>query len=368
MHLYLAIYVALVVLVFAGLLALDLHGYLIKPEKRQRRHLSYSPKALVILPMKGMDLTLNANLKSIKKQDYPNYKIVAVVDDEGDAALPVVKKLGISFTITKEVCKECSGKVNAILSALEYSASYKPEIFVVADSDITVPGNWLSALADPLYDNSIGISTTFPKFVPYRGGFWSEAKMVWGFVGLSLLENDSTRFAWGGSMAFRRGLVDSKGTAFIRESGYGLSDDVSLTKLAKMRMLKIAYTSAVQPVVKCRETFGSFAEWANRQTAFTLLGYRKNLYYGLLFYCSEIFIFLSAFILFAASPLSVALLLHSVLSVAKAMKRSGGKHLAIAAIALLMPFIYAANLLKASRMDEISWRGRRYVLPDRKTS
>lgn len=358
---YVLAYLSISILAFAGLSAIDLHGYLAKPEKQHKKSSSYNPKVLLILPVRGIDLTLGLNLKAFKHQDYRNYKILAVVDDEKDLAVPILEENGINYITAKRVCGKCSGKVNAILTVLQDKSFCKQsELFVVADSDITVKSNWLAELVAPLRKNGIGISTTFPKFVPYVQGFWSDVKMVWGFVGLSLLENSSTRFAWGGSMAFRKELVCKSGIRFFIDSGYGLSDDVSITKLAKHKGLGIAYSSAAQPIVSCKESFGSFAEWANRQTAFTLLGYRKNLYYGLLFYCSEILVFISAFALLPISPFFLIFLLHALLSIWKDIERSGSKNPAIALIALLMPFIYAINLVWASRMEEIQWRGRSY--------
>ncbi len=108
------------------------------------------------------------------------------------------------------------------------------------------------------------------------------------------MKSKRTRFGWGGSLAFRRDLVDSRLMHLLSSSQYSVSDDISITKRAREKRMEIAYVDDAAPIVYTKETRSSFFEWANRQTA--------------------------------------------------------------------LPFLCIYNLLKASHMQSIEWRGRRYKL------
>ncbi len=355
------IYLSLTLLIFAVLLCADLYSLFARKRVGEPITVAkYAPKTLVMVPCRGMDLTLEQNLRSLKSQRYKNYSLVAIVDDESDLALKTIRKLGIKHLISSSDCVKCSGKVRAISTAMEKLRGY--QAYVIVDSDVQVERNWLAALVQPLQDKKVGISTMYPYFKPL-GGFWSKVKMVWGFVGDSLLERESSRFGWGGSLAFRKELMDAKSLKFFKDSNYSISDDICLTKIAKAKGLRIAYVKTPKPIVNCKESFGAFLEWSNRQTALTALGYRRNLYLGLVYYSMEIWLVLSGIILAVfVTPIFLILFLHYVKSVANAYHRSGIPSLQIPIIVLMLPFLYDINLIRASRMRTITWRGRVYQI------
>ncbi|MDE1850081.1 MAG: glycosyltransferase family 2 protein [Candidatus Micrarchaeota archaeon] len=352
----LLVYEAFASFVFIALLAIDFLPS--RQEGNARLKRGYSPKTLVIVPCRGIDLTLHKNLSSIASQSCKNYDVIAVVDSNDDAAVPIIKKADIMHIVAHQFSAKASGKVNAILTALYRFKGY--EVYVVADSDITVDRMWLRRLISPLSSNHIGISTMFPMFEPV-GGFWSKVKHVWGFVGEGLMKRKATRFGWGGSLAFRKGLISKGDLDFIKNSRYSVSDDICLTKIAKRKGLGIAYTSASQPIVRSNDSFSSFAEWSNRQTVLSILGYGRNFYYGILFYSAEILVLLSAIYLSIYSSILFSLFfIHLLQGEAKTYTRSGRKDPEMAAIVAVMPFMYIANLIVASRKRSIKWRGRIY--------
>lgn len=320
----------------------------------------YKPKTLVMIPCKGSDLTLYENISSAKKQSYTDYDVVAIVDSESDEALKYIKKAQIKYTISDKTLGG-SGKVKAIATALIKFKDY--DAYVILDSDVYLQSEWLFELIKPLSDKKVGISTMYPFFKPTNNRFWSYMKMVWGFVGDSLLENEKRRFAWGGSLAFRKDLINKDSLKFFTNSKYSVSDDISLTKIAKSKNLKIAYVKEPKPVVNCNETFGTFFEWANRQTALTVLGYRKNLYQGLIYYTSEVllFIFGVLFSLFI-SPVFLIYFIHLLKSIIITLKRSKSKNPIIIIAVIFAPFVYEINLIIASKMKSIQWRGKVYKL------
>jgi len=358
----LLIYEVFILFVFAAVLALDINsartgqgGGIYTGKKR------YAPRVLVILPAKGRDLHQNDNFLSLKKQDYGNYNLVAVVDSMDDPAAKTARRLGILIFVARGKCSACSGKNRAIAYALRRFRNY--DVYVIADSDVNAKRDWLSKLITPLSNSGTGISTTFPTFIPVDRGLWSYVKMLWGLVGKSLMSSRLTRFGWGGSLAFKRDIADEKLLYMLTRSRYAVSDDISITKRAKELGLSIAYVKDAEPVVYVKETRESFVEWANRQAALTLLGYKNNLYIGVAYYSAELLLFASGIIMpFSVNPIFAVLLLHFVISEYKAFVRSPIRPPILFLVAMAMPALYLYNLLKASSMKKITWRGRSYTV------
>jgi cellulose synthase/poly-beta-1,6-N-acetylglucosamine synthase-like glycosyltransferase len=352
--------IGFILLAFLSLVLIDLYGAFSRtPEKKYLNKL-FRPKALVIVPCKGQDIELYENLLSIKNQNYRNFDVVAVLDSEKDVATKIVKKAGINHIISKSSCDKCSGKVRAVSTAIEKFGNY--EAYVIADSDIRVSSSWLGTVIAPLSEKGIGLSTMYPYF-NHIGGFWSKVKSVWGMVGEGLMKRDSSKFGWGGSLAFKKELLDRKSFQFFKNSKYSVSDDICLTMIAKKKGLEIAYTDSAQPIVNSNDDFSQFWEWANRQTTLSILGNRKNLYIGIPFYSAESLAIVSGVILsILISPLFLILLLHSLRNAWITSRKSRQKKLAVIPIVFLLPFIYLVNLLIASRKKSITWRGSTYLL------
>ena len=358
--LLITIYVAFITIIFFGMLAFDILGY--TKSGKHGNFVPWYPKVLVIIPVKGADIELRKNLEAAKTQEYKgSFDIIAVADEEKDYAVKIASTTGVRHIISSAKCKKCSGKVRAIATALKKFEDY--DVYVILDSDVRVDRRWLGRLVAPLRSKKIGLSTTFPLFVPHRQNFWSYAKMVWGLVGLGLMENNISRFGWGGSMAFKRDMVDRRFMELLTNSKYSASDDICVTKAVRARGMEIEYVKDATPFVPCDESAETFFEWSDRQTAFTLLGYRKNLQMGLVFYSAEALLFLSGIIMATLlSPIFAIFLLHTASSIFKAYRRTGSRSWLVALLVLIMPFLYMGNLLHARNTDSVTWRGVRYRL------
>lgn len=314
---------------------------------------------LVIVPCRGLDYSLEENLKSIRTQNYENCRVLAVVDSEDDEAVNSIKNAGIDYIVSTNDCTGCSGKVRAIATAFDQNRDF--DIYVIADSDITVKEDWLTKLVSPLKSEKVGISTTFPYFRPV-GGFWSKVKLVWGFVGLGMMESKLTRFGWGGSLAFRRELLQGDNFDFFKSY---VSDDIAITKTCKKLGYSMAYVKEAMPEINSPDDFKTFIEWANRQTALSVYSTKHILTYGLLFYGAQVLLFISSITLgIFASPLFFIFLLPTFINSFRAVSRAGGWPLWSFGISFLIPFLYFYNLVKAGRMENIKWRGREYSLKE----
>ncbi|MDE1825571.1 MAG: glycosyltransferase family 2 protein [Candidatus Micrarchaeota archaeon] len=342
---------------FLTLLALGMLGISSRNYVQEQVSNNYRPKTLVIVPCKGIDLTLEENLNSLIRQDYGNYRVVCVVDAKSDASLPLIKKLKIDYLISGKKYPKASGKVRAIASAIKKNKDYP--VYVIADSDVTFGREWLRKIVMPLKDGSCGLSTSYPFFNP-MGGFWSKVKSSWGLVGEGLMESQITRFGWGGSLAFCREMLGPRDFDFFSSS---LSDDIALTAITKKRGLKIFYRNDTDIVVNSKETFSTFFEWANRQTALSIKGNRRVFYFGVAFYLAQILLTVSGIVMaILVSPLFILLLAPILYGIFKNYRRLRKKYPEFFAIQLFLPFIYFANLLIANSLRTIEWRGKSYEL------
>ena len=317
----------------------------------------YNPYTLVIVPCRGKDYSLRQNLMSIKSQSYSNFKLLGVVDSSDDPAVEDLGSTGTDYMISYFACSTCSGKVRAITSAIKSHPGF--QVYVIADSDITVGKDWLRDLVGPLKDDSVGLSTTFPYFRPV-GGFWSHFKSGWGAVGKALMRSRATRFGWGGSLAFRASLLDDRSLEFFSLS---VSDDTALTEICKTKGLEIQYSERAEPVVNSPESLSQFLEWSDRQTALSISASPEVFTYGLLYYSLEILLLISALIFSVIiTPLFLLLVVPEVVKTVNLSREIPESARYAPIIEIILPFFYIANLFRASRMDKITWRGRSYAL------
>ncbi len=350
------LYLVLLALLAVGLLAIGI------PRKPADEALNdYSPRTLVMVPCRGVDYSLEENLRSVRDQDYPSFEVIAIVDSEEDPCVKVLDRLSIERIVSDFSCKECSGKTMALSTALSERRDF--DAYVICDSDIRVSSTWLRSLVSPLADSRVGLSTTFPYFNPV-GGIWSRIKSLWGIVGQSMMESRLTRFGWGGSLAFRKDLMDDHSFGIFAES---VSDDTALSSICKAKGLSISYSRNAQPTVDSPDDFKTFFEWSNRQTALSISASRRVYQYGVLTYTASIVVFLSGvFLAIFYSPIFLLLLAPMGLSQYNNARRSRKIFPAMPVITLVLPFLFLMNLLIAGRMEEIVWRGRTYRLQKEK--
>lgn len=325
------------------------------PRYKPRQFKTVNLAVRVIIPCRGLDLELKTNLECIKNQDYSNFKVVAVVDSEDDPATQAITDAGLDHLVAGFQEYSGSGKVKAIATAITKATE---DVIVIADSDITVRRDWLSFLVAPFSDPSYGVSTTFPVFKPVAG-FWSRFKSVWGQIGQGMMETSLTRFGWGGSLAFRKSLIEGKLEEFLGM----VSDDTFLTRKCNEAGLAIYYEPRAAPYILSNEDFSRFSEWSNRQTALLGTTGRGIITVGIAIYLNQCLLYVSAIALtIIVSPLYALFLAPYALAVIVSFRRIPFRFPLLVPGTFLLPFVYVTNLITASRMKEITWRDRTYSL------
>ena len=204
----------------------------------RRRDLQFPAEPVSILkPLSGLDLDLEANLRTFFEQEYPAFEILFAVRSENDPAAPVVERLCREYSkiptrllVTGEPPYP-NAKVYSLEQMLQATAN---DLVVMSDSDIRVTPDMLRRVAAEFQDAHLGVATC-----PYRAvsgpSLWSRLEatgMNTDFWGGALVARmlEGMRFAVGPTIVARRRVLNSIG-GFARLKDY-LAEDFVLGKFA----------------------------------------------------------------------------------------------------------------------------------------
>ncbi len=204
----------------------------------------------VLKPLHGAEPRLYENLRSFCQQTHPNYQLIFGVREPQDPAIAVVHRLRAEFpqlAIDLVVDPRVHGanlKVSNLLNMLPLA---RHDWLVLADSDISVPADYLSRVTAPLADAGVGIVTCLYYGVP-QDGFWSRLGCLfiddWFAPSVRLSHaSGSTRFAFGSTIALRREALQTiGGFEALRDT---LADDFWLGELTRQAGLRTALSDLV---------------------------------------------------------------------------------------------------------------------------
>jgi ceramide glucosyltransferase len=142
---------------------------------RLRPRAAEAPPVSVLKPLCGEDAELYANLASFCRQDYPQWQIVFGVQDPGDPAIAVVRRLmtefpGADLALVVESARRGDNLKVANLQNMLPAARH--DVIVIADSDMRVSPAYLATVTAPLLDRGTGLVTCLYRGVP-AAGLWS---------------------------------------------------------------------------------------------------------------------------------------------------------------------------------------------------
>ncbi len=232
----------------------------------------YTPFCSVIIPCRGLDAGLRANLLALFRQNFSAYEVIFAVDSADDRAVGIIEKIinenpaKSKLTITGIAADEGQKVHNLRKAVLEVSE--QSEVFVFVDSDARPDEDWLRNLLAPLQDKNIGATTGYRWFISEENTFASQLRSVWNAsIASALGEKTNSNFCWGGSTAIRRQVFEQIG---MGEKWRGaLSDDFALTRELKRANLPIYFVP--QALTACVEdcTLSDFLEFSTRQMKIT---------------------------------------------------------------------------------------------------
>jgi ceramide glucosyltransferase len=218
----------LVYYVLATLVALRFFG-----RERARQLDNYTPPVSVLKPVRGIDFGSHENFASFCRQEYPDYEILFAVNDDQDAAVPMIRRIISEFPereIRLLVGAEHFGANRKVNKLARLAREAQNEVLVLTDGDVRVGPHYLCEVVAPLADRKIGAVTSF-----YRGiaenNLGAEIEAIGAssdfFAGVLMAGwMEGITFALGSSIATtKEWLAKMGGFATIAD---GLADDYEL--------------------------------------------------------------------------------------------------------------------------------------------
>ena len=236
----------------------------------------YRPQTALIIPCKGLDAAFHKNISSFFHQDYENYLLWFIVEDESDPAYSELctikdqlskesKALDVQVFVAGK-SQSCSQKIHNQLYGYNKIGS-DIDVLAFADSDICVHKDWLSHLVYPLRKSKNGASTGYRWFVPEKNNFASLSLSAINAKVAQLLGNTHFNQAWGGSMAIRVEVFRKAGLDKLWPKV--LSDDLSLSIAVKKEGMNVAFVPACLVASYESTTWPKLFEFARRQFLIT---------------------------------------------------------------------------------------------------
>jgi cellulose synthase/poly-beta-1,6-N-acetylglucosamine synthase-like glycosyltransferase len=359
--------------------------------QRPARQTRYQPKAVVIVPCRGVDDGFEENIHAILAQDYRDYEVVFVTESENDPAYGVLARLlkqrrrliPPTWMVVAGEARNRGQKVHNLLAALDTlnSIDRRVETLVFADSDMRPARNWLAELVAPLGDQQVGATTGYRWYLPSTDGrnrFASTLLSIWNASALALL-GERSGFAWGGSMAIRREYFDEIG---VKERWRGaLSDDYVLTAAVHEQGQRIKFAPQCLVASRAEVTAKDLLEFTTRQMRITRvysprvwrLACASHGLFNLTFWGGALWLIVSSLTGTPSRWLAVSLagvfLFGAITGAMRALVAArllavghGRKWWAYLSLGPIVSLIYLYNIIASARNTRIVWRGISYDL------
>jgi len=232
----------------------------------------FAPPATLIVPCRGIDPGLEANLSAYFEQDYPDFQILLVTGERDDLCVDVLRQMQLKYPdVSAQIlfagkANKRGQKVHNLLCAVGHVRT-QDEVFAFGDSDIRPSSLWLRYLIDPLQDESVGISTGFRWYLSQRGNFASLLRSVWNAGSASLMKDTDCYFAWGGAMAIQRELFQICKIKDRWENA--LSDDFVISRAIHQHGLSIRFQPLCLSFSHEDCTLKQLWKWSVRQLSLT---------------------------------------------------------------------------------------------------
>jgi GT2 family glycosyltransferase len=366
-----ALYILIAIAAIQGIAALRGGAANLRYARSYRTPASPPEPVIVFCPVRGADPELSANAGSLLGQDYPDYRVVFLVDEATDPALLVLAGMGCRV----EISGRAAGRSRKVHSLLHGIARFGGEasIWVFADADARFPAGWLRELVAPLGTPEVGATTGYRWYVP-EGDGPTLLRSAWNASIAGLLGPGGRNFAWGGSTAIRGDVFARAGIAALWEGA--LSDDYALARGVRASGLRLVFvpTCLVPSYGAC--TWRALFEFTTRQIRITRVYEPQMWWVGLLSFTlfNLAFAWTTLGLLSGSLPLAAPWVLLYGLSVFRSHQRLGAAARAITHPSLgrhrwfyllsppLISLLFQVNFLVSAASRRIVWKGVTYVM------
>lgn len=259
-------------------------AFLFQREKQPGFPASALPPVSILKPLKGADSQTYAALRSHCGQDYGAYQIVFGVNDAGDGAVPVVRRIITEFPnldIRLMVCSEVLGANRKVSNLIHLLREARYPHVLVNDGDIKVGPSYLRSVMAYFAGPETGMVTCPYKGRPSRSlasrleALGISADFIPGVLTSRYIE-DGLHFGLGSTLAMSREALEKIG-GFAAVVDY-LADDYQLGERISQAGFKVALAHEVVETSIPPYAFSQFWEhqlrWARTMRVSRPGGYR----------------------------------------------------------------------------------------------
>lgn len=256
-------------------------------QQRARVLADFTPSVSILKPVRGVDFGSYENFASFCHQDYADYEILFAVNDDGDAAVPMIRRVIADFP-ERRICllvgAEDLGANRKVNKLARLAREAQNEVLVLTDADVRVGPHFLREVVASLGDRKVGAVTCFYRGIAEKN-LGAEIEAVGAssdfFAGVVMAEwMEGITFALGASIATTKEWLGKMG-GFEAIAGT-LADDYELgNRIAKSGGQVVLSREPVWTMYPT-QTFQSF--WDHQvRWARTVRLCRPRSYLGLLF-------------------------------------------------------------------------------------
>lgn len=229
-----------------------------------------SPVA-VIVPIAGINPSYEPSVRSLLNQDYENYNVFFIAQDQDDPAFTLIMELvgesdGVTVSCAGRATR-CGQKNFNLLHGVTLAAK-DSDIYIFCDAGHIAPSDWITKLISPLlYQNNKVVSSGYHYMSPDEPALVSTG---WSLcvLGMSMVKRISwCTQPWGGATGiWKRDFDALKVDSLWRET---VVDDVTLAELLQKEKVPVhAVTDADLRTKLDKPTFRSWTIWLIRQWSY----------------------------------------------------------------------------------------------------
>lgn len=250
------------------LLTVWFRGRMRKQKKPELLDVEEQHSTWIVISVRGADPTLADAVRSLLSQDYRDYKLCVVVDNENDPANSILQSITneprLLIRHLQSPLSTCTLKCSAIAEGVEHVMSIDPDVryFVMVDADSNPPSSMMATLTGALHaDQEIGLASGNQWFEPQApANVGSIVRSMWyagAFFFSMLFQNP-----WAGAYAMR--ASDIRNTGLIDVWRKSAVDDGPLKHLLAEHGLGCQSLPSMVMVNREPCTLGFVTRWMTR--------------------------------------------------------------------------------------------------------
>ncbi len=228
---------------------------------------AFAPRAAVILSVRGPDPDLPVTLQKALQQDYPDYRLIIIVDSDKDPAWPFIQEVmqdeladRISVFTLEQPRFTCSLKCSALIEAVS-KIGQEFEVIAFLDGDVAPHPSWLAELVRPLADQSVGCTTGNRWYLPAESNWGSLVRYFWNAG--AVVQVWLNGIVWAGSMALRTETIRAIGLLDAWEQA--LSVDATVYRQLRDHRLRVQFVPSALMPNRESISLAQFTRWVQRQ-------------------------------------------------------------------------------------------------------